>query len=58
MIFNVDQMELELISPDIKSVLGYEPGEINAFFFLNQIHPEDKPYFLNIENQLTVFLKE
>ena len=58
MIFNVDQMELELISPDIKSVLGYEPGEINAFFFLNQIHPEDKPYFLNFENQLTVFLKE
>ncbi|MCX8531132.1 LuxR C-terminal-related transcriptional regulator [Chryseobacterium luquanense] len=58
MIFNVSQMELEFISPNIKSVLGYEPNEINAFFFLNQIHTDDKPYFLNFENKLTEFLKD
>lgn len=58
MIFNVSQMELEFVSPEMEKVLGYEPREINAFFFLNQIHPDDKPYFLNFENILTEFLKE
>lgn len=56
MIFNVSQMELEFISPDIKKVLGYESEEINALFFLDQIHPEDKAYFLNSESKLTEFL--
>jgi len=58
MIFNISQMELEFVSPHITKVLGYEPNEINAFFFLNQIHPDDKPYFLSFENKLTEFLKE
>lgn len=58
MIFNVSQMELEFVSPYITRVLGYEPSEISAFFFLNQIHPDDKPYFLSFENKLTEFLKE
>lgn len=58
MIFNIFQMELEFISPDIENVLGYEPHEINASFFLDQIHPDDKPYFLNFENKLTEFFKE
>ncbi len=57
MIFNVSRMELEFISPEIKNVLGYEPDKIDAFFFLDQIHPDDKPYFLNFENKLTEFLK-
>ncbi len=55
MIFNIYQMELEFISPDIKNVLGYEPDEVDAFFFLDKIHPDDKPYFLNFENKLTEF---
>jgi len=58
MIFNICNMELEFISPDIKNVLGYGPGEINAFFFLDQIHPDDKPYFLHFENRLTEFFSE
>jgi DNA-binding CsgD family transcriptional regulator len=55
MVFNICQMELEFISPDISAVLGYESTEINAMFFLEQIHPDDKPYFLNFENKLTEF---
>ncbi|AYN02712.1 LuxR family transcriptional regulator [Chryseobacterium sp. 3008163] len=51
-------MELEFISPHIKNILGYDSNEINALFFLDQIHPNDKPYFLNFENKLTEFLKE
>ncbi|RZJ99182.1 MAG: hypothetical protein EOO43_27195 [Flavobacterium sp.] len=58
MIFNVPKMELEFISSDIEKVLGYLPNEINALFFLDQIHPDDKPYFLNFENKLTEFLKD
>ncbi|WP_228446643.1 LuxR C-terminal-related transcriptional regulator [Chryseobacterium sp. 3008163] len=58
MIFNVSTMELEFISPHIKNILGYDSNEINALFFLDQIHPNDKPYFLNFENKLTEFLKE
>ncbi len=56
MIFNVFRMELEFISPDVKNILGYEPDEIDALFFLDQIHMDDKPYFLNFENKLAEFL--
>jgi DNA-binding CsgD family transcriptional regulator len=55
MVFNICQMELEFISPDISAALGYESTEINAMFFLEQIHPDDKPYFLSFENRLTEF---
>jgi DNA-binding CsgD family transcriptional regulator len=58
MIFNVLQMELELISPDIKNVIGYSPEEINTSFFLDLIHPDDKAYFLNYENKLTEFFNQ
>lgn len=55
MVFNICKMELEYISPDVTAVLGYESEEINTMFFLEQIHPDDKPYFLNFENKLTEF---
>ncbi len=58
MIFNVYQMELEFISAEIVDVLGYRSDEINALFFLDRIHPDDKRYFLNSENKLTEFLKQ
>lgn len=57
MVFNVYETELEFISPEITDVLGYEPNEMNAMFFLNSIHPDDKPYFLNFENRLTEFFQ-
>lgn len=55
MVFDICHMELEFISPDIKKILGYAPNEINAMFFLEQIHPEDKPYYLLYEQKLTEF---
>jgi PAS domain-containing protein len=55
MFFNSLEMELEHISPNIKNVLGYEPEDINALFFLYQIHPDDKLYFLNYETYLVAF---
>lgn len=57
MVFNIYLMELEFISPDIQAVLGYKPDEVNAMFFLDCIHPDDKPYFLSFENRLTEFIQ-
>ena len=58
MIFNVSTMELESVSPEIETVLGYTPNEVNALFFLEKIHVDDKPYFLSFENKLTEFLNK
>lgn len=58
MIFNVFRTELEFIAPEIADVLGYEPDEMDAMFFLDRIHPDDKPYFLSFENRLTEFFQE
>jgi DNA-binding CsgD family transcriptional regulator len=58
MIFNVYQTELEFISAAITDVLGYTPEEMSAMFFLDRIHPDDKPYFLNFENRLTEFFQQ
>lgn len=58
MVFNIVEMELEYISKDITSVLGYAPDEVNAMYFLDQIHIDDKTFFLNYENMLTVFFNQ
>ena len=57
MIFNVFHAAFEFVSPEIKDVLGYEPDEMNAMFFMDSIHPDDKVYFLSYENRSTEFLK-
>lgn len=56
MVFNIYHMELEFISPEITDALGYAPEEVNAMFFLDNIHPDDKPWFLSFENRSTEFL--
>jgi len=56
MVFNVYHMELEFISPEIADVLGFAPEEVNAMFFLDRIHPDDKPWFLGFEGRSTEFL--
>ncbi len=58
MVFNVYNAELEVISPGIFDVLGYEPAEMNAMFFLDSIHPDDKNYFISYENRSTEFLNQ
>uniref|UniRef100_UPI00404AB235 LuxR C-terminal-related transcriptional regulator n=1 Tax=Gelidibacter sp. TaxID=2018083 RepID=UPI00404AB235 len=56
-IFNIARGDFEQISPEISDLLGYEAHEVSADFYLNNIHPEDQPYFLNFENKLRVFFK-
>ncbi len=54
-IFNVKTSCFELMSQEIRSVLGYDPDEVDVPFLLNKIHPEDQPFFLNFENKVTEF---
>ncbi|MXN91918.1 PAS domain-containing protein [Flavobacterium sp. Sd200] len=55
-IFNVGNAEFEYVSPEIEKILGYNES-ITAIDFLNNIHPEDQPYFLNFENTLHNFFR-
>src|SRR4051812_7364841 len=54
-IFNVKHSAFDLVSNEIKDVLGYEPGEVTVPMFLANIHPDDQPWFLNFENKVTEF---
>ncbi|MEO6151399.1 MAG: LuxR C-terminal-related transcriptional regulator [Mucilaginibacter sp.] len=57
LVFNIFKGQIEFVSDGVKDVLGYEPEEINIMFMLDNIHPEDKSYFLNFEYRITEFFK-
>ena len=56
-VFNIFQAEFEVVSPGVTNILGYLPEEINLPFFLEILHPDDKPYFLQFETRITEFFK-
>jgi len=55
-IFNIANIEFDLVSPEIEKVLGYPPSEVTIEFFMDRIHPDDRPYFLNFEMRTVEFL--
>lgn len=57
-LFNPQKAEFEYVSPEITSLLGFDPNKITVQFFVSQIHPEDQPFFLNFENKVVQFFKE
>lgn len=57
LVFNIFKSEIEFISESVLDVLGYEPKEMTALFVLENIHPEDKSYFLNFEHRSIEFFK-
>lgn len=57
-VFNVSMFDLEMVSEEIKKVLGYDPAEFTLKFFLDKVHPQDRPYFLNFENKVAEFLMD
>lgn len=57
-IFNLKESKFDLISEEVESVLGYKPEELDLINFISKIHPEDQPWFLNIENKLTEFFSK
>lgn len=56
-VFNIYQAEFEFVSPGVAQVLGYQPEEITIHRFLEILHPDDKPYFLQFEKRITEFFK-
>lgn len=45
------------IHPNVKDVLGYDPGELQVDRFLSYIHPEDMSFFLDFEDEVRFFFK-
>lgn len=57
MVFNIFQVQFEVVSESIKNVLGYEAHEMNIELYLDSIHPDDKSYVLSFERRITEFFK-
>lgn len=48
-VFNAKQICFEFMSPKITDVLGYDSHGLDVASFVDKIHPEDQPFFLNYE---------
>ena len=48
-VVNVRKSFLEMISPEMSKVMGYPLQDITLDFYVNQMHPDDLPFFLNFE---------
>jgi DNA-binding CsgD family transcriptional regulator len=55
-IFNLSTLELELVSNEVTKVTGYEPSEFTVASMMDKIHEDDRPWFLNFENKIRLFL--
>ncbi|OOG17300.1 LuxR family transcriptional regulator [Sphingobacterium sp. CZ-UAM] len=49
--------DLEIVSEGSENLLGYKPEELSLPLFMERIHPDDKPYFLNFEYKVVEFFK-
>jgi DNA-binding CsgD family transcriptional regulator len=56
-IFNIYQGEFDFVSPTVTALLGYLPEEMNVPFVMENMHPDDKPYFLKFEYHIAQFFK-
>ncbi len=57
-IFNTRTTEMEYVSPEIEQILGYSPNEFELSLVMNNIHPEDLPYYYHYEQSATRFFSE
>lgn len=55
-LFNIKNSRFDLISNEVESILGYKKDELDLVTFINLIHPEDSPWFLNFEAKIIEFL--
>lgn len=56
-VFNIFQADFDYVSSGVTQILGYLHEEMNIHLFLEIIHPDDKPYFLQFEQRITEFFK-
>jgi DNA-binding CsgD family transcriptional regulator len=57
-LFNLQTHQFDLVSPEVQKVLGYEQDSFTVDVLLSNIHPEDAPLFLSIEQEVTRFFSE
>ncbi|WP_447641265.1 MULTISPECIES: LuxR C-terminal-related transcriptional regulator [Chitinophagaceae] len=55
LLFNIVRGEIMDIGRSVTNVLGYEPAELTMPIFMDNIHPDDKAYFLLFEKRITSF---
>jgi DNA-binding CsgD family transcriptional regulator len=55
-IFNIKESKFDLMSEKVENVLGYKSSELDVPMLINKIHPDDQPWFLNIQSKLTEFV--
>lgn len=53
--FDIYRGEIEGISPEVSSILGYQPHDMNMRQFMDKMHPSDRSYFLTFENHTIQF---
>src|ERR1700747_3210299 len=51
-IINHHTLKMEYVSEEVETVLGYLPSEFTIDFMNDQIHPDDRSWFLAIGNCL------
>ncbi|MBB4805800.1 DNA-binding CsgD family transcriptional regulator [Chryseobacterium defluvii] len=56
MLFDLVYGEVASVSNEVTNVLGYEPEVLSSQILLDSIHPNEKDFFLNIEEKITSFL--
>ncbi|MBB4805801.1 DNA-binding CsgD family transcriptional regulator [Chryseobacterium defluvii] len=56
-VFSMHITQFDIMSDHVKNVLGYESEELTVDLFMEIIHPDDKPYFLNFEYKVVEFFK-
>lgn len=54
-IFNTRTAEMEYVNPNIEKVLGYKPEEFKLSIVLNNLHPDDLPYYYHYEQSAVKF---
>lgn len=57
-IFNTRTAEMEYVSPEIEQLLGYSPNEFELSWVMNNLHPEDLPYYYHYEQSAVRFFSE
>jgi len=55
-IFNLKNLEFDLVSPQVETVLGYDSAAFNVSLFMDILHPDDRPWFLAFEKSASKFL--
>lgn len=48
-------LQVELVSKDVETVLGYNPSEFTIAFMVDKIHPDDRSWFLAMSRNVVDF---